>query len=139
MKYGSLVIEKKEYVLLKRLMNLSGFYKDEVLRKSVVKLSSELATARIYNETEMPEDVVRINTEVTVKSEAGWQKTFQLVMPNESNLKDGKISITTPMGSAVIGYAEGDSMEWDFPVGKQQLTIEKVVQKNEFINTNMIL
>ncbi|TLF46237.1 GreA/GreB family elongation factor [Maribacter aurantiacus] len=139
MKYGSLVIEKKEYVLLKRLMNLSGFYKDDTLRKSVIKLYGELETAHVQDESEMPSDVVRLNSEVTVRSKAGWFKTFQLVMPKESDLKDDRISITTPMGSAVIGYAEGDSLLWDFPSGEQQLTIEKVVQKNEFINTNMIL
>jgi len=139
MKYGSLVIEKKEYVLLKRLMNLSGFYKDDILRKSVIKLSDELETAHIQDETDMPDDVVRLNSEITVRSKAGWCKTFQLVMPKESDLKQNRISITTPMGAAVIGYAERDSVQWDFPAGKQQLTIEKVVQKKKHINLDMVL
>ena len=139
MKYGGLVIEKKEYVLLKRLMNLSGFYKDDTLRKSVIKLSGELETAQIQDETDMPRDVVRLNSELKVRSKVGWQKTFQLVLPKESNLEQDRISITTPMGAAVIGYAEGDSIKWDFPTGEQQLTIEKVVQKKSHINLDMVL
>ncbi len=139
MKYRSLVIEKKEYVLLKRLMNLSGFYNDETLRKSAKKLSEELETAHILDETEMPEDVVRLNSEVTVRSGAGWRKTFQLVMPKESDLKKDRISISTPMGAAVIGYAQGDTVLWDFPTGEQRLTIEKVLQKKKHINLDMVL
>ena len=59
MKYGNLVIEKKEYVVLKRLMNLSGYYKDDTLRKSVQKIVGELETAIIRDESEMYEDVIR--------------------------------------------------------------------------------
>ncbi|KPM31995.1 Regulator of nucleoside diphosphate kinase [Croceitalea dokdonensis DOKDO 023] len=139
MKYGSLVIEKKEYVLLKRLMNLSGFYKDDVLRKSISKLSAELETAHILDESEMPIDVVRLHSETTVTSKTGWQKTFQLVMPKDSDFKADKISIITPMGSAVIGYAKGDTIVWDFPSGKQQLMIENVVQGKKHINLDMVL
>mgnify|MGYP000347880173 CR=1 FL=1 len=58
MKYGSLVIEKKEYVLLKRLMNLSGYYKDETFRKSVEKLVHELKSAHIIDDDEMPDEML---------------------------------------------------------------------------------
>ena len=43
------------------------------------------------------------------------------------------------MGAAVMGYAEGDSITWEFPSGEQKLTIEKVVQENKPIDANMIL
>ncbi|MRI00002.1 transcription elongation factor GreAB [Kriegella sp. EG-1] len=139
MKYGNIVIEKKEYVLLKRLMNLSGYYKDATLRTSVKKLVGEMALAIIQDEADMPTDVIRFNTTVTIVSESGWKKTFKLVMPVDSDVKNNKISILTPMGTAVIGYSEGDSIEWEFPSGTQELTIEKVIQENEHINLNMIL
>lgn len=139
MKHENLVIEKKEYVLLKRYMNLSGYYKDETLRKSVKKLLGELDSARICDDADMPKDVIRFNTEVTIASEKGWRKTFKLVLPLESDVKTDKISILTPMGAAVMGYAEGDSVTWEFPSGEQQLTIEKVVQENKHINVNMVL
>ncbi|HDZ04211.1 hypothetical protein LCGC14_0068370 [marine sediment metagenome] len=139
MKYGNLVIEKKEYVVLKRLMNLSGYYKDDTLRKSVQKLVGELETAIIRDASEMYEDVIRFNTTVTIVSENGWHKKFKLVMPTDSDIKNDKISILTPMGAAVMGYSEGDSVVWEFPSGEQKLTIEKVEQENAPINLNMVL
>ena len=139
MKYGNLVIEKKEFVVLKRLMNLSGYYKDDTLRKSVKKLASELETAIILDANDMHEDVIRLNTMVTIVSDSGWYKKFKLVMPTDSDIKNNKISILTPMGAAVMGYSEGDTVQWEFPVGEQKITIEKVEQENEHINLNMAL
>lgn len=139
MKYGKLIIEKKEYVLLKRFMNLSGYYKDETLRNSVKKLLGELESAQILDVAEMPTDVIRFNSVVTIVSENGWDKKFTLVMPNESDVKNSKVSILTPMGAAVMGYAEGDSILWEFPSGEQKLTIENVEQENKHLNANMIL
>lgn len=139
MKYKNLIIEKKEYVLLKRMMNLSGYYKDETLRKSVKKLVGELESAQICDEADMPKDVIRFNTMITIVSKNGWRRKFKLVMPNDSDVRNDKISILTPMGAAVMGYAEGDSLVWEFPSGEQKLTIEKVEQENNYISMNMVL
>jgi len=139
MKHENLVIEKKEYVILKRVLNLSGYHQDSTLKKSVGKLIKELESAKICDEADMPTDVVRFNSEVTIVSEKGWNKKFQLVLPKESDVKNDKISLSTPMGAAVMGYAEGDSLIWEFPSGEQELTIEKVVQENISTNVNMIL
>jgi regulator of nucleoside diphosphate kinase len=139
MKYEHLVIEKKEYLLLKRFMNLSGYYKDDTLRNSVKKLLGELESAQICDEADMPKDIIRFNSVITLVSKNGWQKTFRLVLPTDSDVKNNRISILTPMGAAVIGYAEGDAILCDFPSGEQSLTIEKVEQDNEYINIIMVL
>ncbi len=139
MKYRDLIIEKKEYVLLKRLMNLSGYYRDDSLRKSIRKLAGELESADIRDEIAMPKDVIRFNSTISITAKNGWEKEFKLVMPNESDVKHDKISILTPMGAAIIGYAKGDSLVWEFPSGEQELTIDKVVQENSYLSLNMIL
>ena len=139
MKYGNLIIEKREYVLLKKLMNLSKYYKDVTLGKSIKKLSSEIESAKICDEKDMPNDVIRFNSTITVVSEKGWSKKFTLVTPSESDVKEGKISLLTPMGSAVIGYAEGDTIIWEFPSGEQNLMIGKVEQGNRKLNVSMVL
>lgn len=138
MKYGSLVIEKKEYVLLKRLLNLSGYSKDEIVRRSVRKLINEMDTAQIVDDMEMPHDVVRFNSTVSISSEMGWYKAFQLVFPNERDVKQDKISILTPLGAAIIGYAEGDIVAWDFLDGPKQMRLDRVVQKRKPINISMV-
>lgn len=138
MKYGNLILEKKEYVFLKRLLNVSGFYKDENTKVSLNNLSSELKSAIIYDHEEMPEDIIRFNSVVSVES-GTWQNQFQLVIPTERDIAANKISILAPMGSAVMGYAEGDSVTWNFPNGTKELTITKVKQAARPIDIDVLL
>ncbi|WP_077405179.1 GreA/GreB family elongation factor [Cellulophaga omnivescoria] len=139
MKYGGLIIEKKEYVLLKKLMTLSGYHKDTTYKKSIAKLNMELKTAIVKDDKDMPTDVIRFNSIVTVTAEEGWQKSFQLVKPSDSDLKNQKLSILTPMGAAVIGYAKGDTLLWEFPSGEKNLTVTNVKQKNNYIDINTLV
>ncbi|MEJ4088273.1 GreA/GreB family elongation factor [Galbibacter orientalis] len=129
MKYKQLVIEKKEYVLLKQMLSLSNYNRDVVFKKSIKQLMDELATAIIIDENEMPEDVVRFNSYVEVKLEGGWTKKFQLVVGNKSDVQNDKISVLSPMGTAVIGHALEDIFQWEFPSGKQLIKIAYVVQE----------
>ena len=128
MKYGSLKLEKKEYVYVKRILNISGYAEDFQTQQSLQRLSDELKSAQIVDEAEMPEDVIRFNSKIMVYSENGWEKAIQLVIPSEKDTKQDKISILTPMGAALFGYSEGDTIEWDFPSGKQQIKIVTVTQ-----------
>ncbi|MFC4689937.1 GreA/GreB family elongation factor [Dokdonia genika] len=131
MKYGSLILEKKEYVYLKRLLNISGYAEDFETQKSLQRLNDELKSAHIVDESEMPDDVIRFNSKITVVSNKGWQKTLQLVIPAEKDLKQDKISILTPMGSALMGYSESDIINWTLPSGMQELTIKEVKQDEQ--------
>jgi len=124
MKYGSLILEKKEYVYI------SGYAEDFETQKSLQRLSKELKNAQIVNEADMPEDVIRFNSKIMVISENGWEKAIQLVIPPDRDAKQNKISILTPMGAALFGYSEGDAIEWDFPSGEQKLKIIRVIQEN---------
>ena len=138
MKYGNLILEKKEYVFLKRLLNVSSYYKDQNTKDSLQKLSLELNNAIIYDNEEMPDDVIRFNSIITVESGA-WKKEFQLVIPTERDIAANKISILAPMGSAVMGYALGDSVNWRFPNGSKILEISSVKQAEKPIDIDVLL
>lgn len=138
MKYGNLILEKKEYVFLKRLLNVSNFYKEPNTKDSLKRLSEELNTALIYDNEDMPEDVIRLNSIITVKS-GEWETEFQLVIPTDRNISANKISILSPMGSAVMGYALGDSVLWNFPNGKRELEIISVKQAKKPIDIDVLL
>jgi regulator of nucleoside diphosphate kinase len=139
MKYGSLILEKREYVYLKRILNISGYAEDHETQKCLMKLSEELKTAHIVDEEEMPKDVIRFNTKVKVILNSGLEKTLQLVIPIERDLAKNKISVLTPMGSALIGYSKDDTIEWDFPNGKQQIKIAEVTQEETFSGIDIII
>ncbi len=128
MKYGSLLLEKKEYVYLKRILNISGYAEDFETQKSLQRFSDELKMAQILNEEDMPKDIIRFNSKIMLHSESGWEKVIQLVAPADKDSKQDKISILTPMGTSLLGYSEGDMFEWDFPFGKQKIKIGTVTQ-----------
>ncbi|WP_066218313.1 GreA/GreB family elongation factor [Formosa haliotis] len=138
MKYGQLILEKKEFVYLKRILNLSGYSKDIETKKSLQKLTQELHDAEIVDHERMPEDVVRFNSHVTVAQDE-WQKTIQVVVPQHKNFKENKISILTPMGSALIGYALGDSIIWEFPNGTKELRIVNVEQEHNYSGLDIVI
>lgn len=130
MKYGKIILEKKEYLSLKKLINMSGYFTNEVAKNSILKLREEMAQAEVRDESDMPVDVIRLNTTVSIASEDGWNKTFTLVLPEKSDAKNNKISVLTPMGTAIIGYAAKDEINWDLPGGNKTLKVVKVKQAN---------
>ena len=133
MKYGSLVIEKKEYATIKRLLT-SNNYTDSAYKTSVAKLAEELKLASIIPEAEMPHDIVRINSAVTIQTPFGGEKTYSIVVPDKSNISENRLSILAPMGLALFGYAQGDEISWQFPSGTNIIKIVKVEQPNEVVN-----
>ena len=128
MKYGEIIVEKKEYKLLRQIMGMAHFHKDASYRNSIEKLNEELKRANIVNKKDLPDDVIRFNSTVTIETQFNIQKTYQIVIPEKSDIKLNKISILAPMGLALFGYAQGDEILWKFPVGESFIKILQVNQ-----------
>lgn len=123
MKYGNIIIEKKEYELLESLLRSAHDYKDESYKTSIAKLGKELKNVTIRKEKDFPNDVIRFNSIVEIETPDGIKRSYQLVRPEHSNVADNKISILAPLGSALIGYAKGDEVIWHFPTGEKAIKI----------------
>ncbi len=128
MKYGEIIIEKKEFELLKQLISMSQHYRDKSYRASMEKLLAEMSRARVVSHSKMPVDVIRLNSEVAISVPGNMQRRYTVVTPEMSDLKQNKISILAPMGLALFGYAKGDQIEWEFPAGINKIEILDVVQ-----------
>lgn len=136
MKYGVVVIEEKEHELLRRFIGLSQEYKDHTYKLSVDKLRNELLNARIVKNMDMPVDVVRMNSTVTIKTPFNVEKTYQIVTPDKSDIRKNMISVLAPMGLALFGYAEGDEIQWQFPAGEKAIKITQVRQPAMSLKAN---
>ena len=90
------------------------------------KLSAELKVADIRKEEDMPKDIVRLGSVVTVFTSFGRKVGLKIVMPAFADFQNRKLSIMAPMGTALIGYREGDKVLWHFPKGDEWITIESV-------------
>lgn len=117
---------------------MSGYYKDQNTIDSLKSFSSELTNALIYDNEKMPNDVIRFNSIVTVQNGSDLTD-FQLVIPTERDMAANKISILAPMGSAVMGYAEGDSVSWKLPDGPRNVEIVGVKQAYRPIDIDVLL
>ena len=77
----------------------------------------------------MPVNVVRMGSTVTFRSDDGRELTETLVYPVDEDSDAHKISVMTPVGAALIGLAEGQSISWTARDGRShRLTVEKVRQ-----------
>ncbi len=66
---------------------------------------------------------IRLGTTVILKSEAGVQKTFRIVGPKETNPSQGRISMESPIGAALLNHKQGDVVTVELPHGTQKYTI----------------
>ena len=57
-------------------------------------------------------DVVRMGSTLRFTTDAGEDRTVTLVFPGEADIAEGKVSVLTPIGAALIGLPEGKSIEW---------------------------
>lgn len=128
MKYEKVVVDKKELEVLKTLFSTIHNGKDKTYRLSFEKLMEEIKKAKVVDSIKMPSDVIRLNSVVTIKTDFGGEKKFQLVIPSKSDLSQNKLSVMAPMGLALFGYAENDEVEWEFPSGLNTIKIIKVEQ-----------
>lgn len=61
----------------------------------------------------------------------GSQTEVTLVFPAQANIDEGKISVLSPIGTALLGYAKGDKIEWMVPAGARRIQIEDILYQPE--------
>lgn len=111
-----------------RLMTMTGGL-SEPAAQVAEQLIIELERARVVAQQKLPEDVVRMGSKVSFTTPDGFNRTFQLVYPGEANISEGKVSVLTPVGAALIGLTRGQSFPWTARDGQVlSLTVVDVVQ-----------
>lgn len=91
------------------------------------ELLGEMERARVVKAGKVPADVVRMNSEVEFETDDGQRRRVTLVYPGEADISAGRISILTPIGTALIGLAIGQSFKWTARDGREQrLTVVSV-------------
>ncbi|MHA6298359.1 nucleoside diphosphate kinase regulator [Devosia sp. CAU 1758] len=90
-------------------------------------LLSELERAKIVADDKLPEGVVRMGGRVTYQTNAGQEQTVTLVYPAEADIAQGRASVMTPIGAALIGLKAGQSITWHDRADKRhKLTVVRV-------------
>ncbi len=128
MKKQQIILEQNEYKLLQDLMKNTD-NPDAITQKCIDSLAGEMETAIVKTNDDMPEEIVRLNSIVDVQTPFGPKHNLQIVLPVQRDVSKNRISILSPMGSGLIGYAKGDSVKWMFPKGAGIIQILEVNNK----------
>ena len=86
-----------------------------------------LEFARVIDTKRLGSDVVGLLTKVEMTNMANQARmTYTIASPHEANLREGKISIKSPIAQALLGKKVGDVVEVRVPAGMQKLRIESI-------------
>jgi transcription elongation factor GreA len=93
----------------------------------IQELESKLSLSQVIDPTEMSGDTVRFGATVKIINEdTEEESTYQIVGEDEANIKDGKVSITSPIARAMISKEVGDVFEVIAPGGSKGYEILEV-------------
>lgn len=105
-------------------------------REHLQQLDDELDRARVVPASEIPADVVTMNSELALRDlDTGEEMVFRLVFPSEANADQQRISVLAPLGTAVLGYRAGDTIEWVVPGRTRRVRIDSVLFQPESAGT----
>jgi len=79
---------------------------------------AELERANVVEDKALPAKVVRMGSTLSYTADEGEPQKVTLVFPVEADIEKGKISVTTPVGTALIGLSVGQSIDWTDRSGK---------------------
>ena len=89
-----------------------------MLEAKIAMLQSQLASARIIDQSKIETDVVQIMNKVTIKNKQNNSTmAYTIVSEHEADLKIGKISVNTPISQGLLGKRIGDTVEIKVPSG----------------------
>jgi regulator of nucleoside diphosphate kinase len=107
----SVIVSRSDHARLLALLEKSD-------PASVELLYDELDRATVVEDRERPDDVVAMGSVVTFEDvRTGERSKVELVYPHEADAGRDRISILAPVGAALIGLREGETIDWPVPRG----------------------
>ncbi len=131
------MLKKPIFITKTDLDRLQSYFKDYQDRGAmdavyVQSLNEELSRATVVDAKTIASDVITLRSRAVLKDLATKEElTYSLVYPNESDPSNGKISILSPIGTAMLGYRVGDTFEWKVPSGLSRYKVLRVEYQPE--------
>jgi len=111
-----------------RLAGLSS--SDPRMAKSLARLRGELDRAVVVQS--LPPKVVGLQTTATLLDlDTNEVDHYTLTLPEQADPARGRLSVLAPLGTAILGYSEGDEISWEMPGGTRRLRITHVAPATE--------
>ena len=104
--------------------------KQSFIEGKIAELESIIAQADIIDVSKLSGKIIKFGATVSVTDEDTDQKSsYQIVGESESDIKNNKLSISSPLARALIGKEKGSIVEFDSPKGIKTYSIKSVKYK----------
>lgn len=96
-------------------------------------LDQEISRARVVEPTDVPTDVATMKSHLVFRDEdSGGERTVALVYPGEEDSRIGRLSVLSPVGTALLGLREGQTITWTTHDGRpRRVTLLRVLFQPE--------
>ncbi len=123
---NQVILLKNDYELLNEYVKtLHGMQVNE--KENFRKLNEELGKAQLVDFDDFPNDIVRLNSKVVIKDlQTKRDMAITIVIPQQADIKQKKVSVLAPIGTALIGFKKGQKVSWEVPAGKKDFMIMDV-------------
>jgi len=98
--------------------------------KHIRDLEHEINRATIVDSKKIPSHIITMNSKVLLHID-GDEAEVSLVYPHDADEINNKLSVLSPIGTAILGYGEGSIIEWEVPSGVAKIHIKKVLYQPE--------
>jgi len=125
-----IIITTNDY---QRLTGLIGFSSlQEEMPESVERLLSKFSTATMLPQDRIVAGVITMNSRVLLRElSQGREATVTVTYPQDANGREGKISVLSPIGTALLGRQVGDEVSWKVPTGIGRFEVIKIIYQPE--------
>ena len=107
-------------------------HRQEFVQARIAQIQGRIRDLSLYNMQSIPQGVVAYGSRVTVEDlDEGESQVYVIVFPEEVNPSAGLISISSPIGQALMNKAVGDEVEVQTPRGKRSYQITELVTIHE--------
>jgi regulator of nucleoside diphosphate kinase len=95
-------------------------------------LEAELNRSKRVASHKVPRDAITMHSKAhLVDLDTGEELVYTLVFPHEADIRQDKISVLAPIGTAMLGERVGDVFEWPVPDGLRRLQVKSVLYQPE--------
>ncbi len=110
-------------------------HRQEFLRARLSNLEARVAELTTLNLDAIPRNTVGLGSRVRLESlDDGVEADYEIVVPEEVDGAQNRISLSSPLGRALIGKAEDDDIEVQTPKGKRSYIIKKLTTIHEILS-----
>jgi regulator of nucleoside diphosphate kinase len=93
-------------------------------------LEAEINKARVIDQDGCSHAFIKMNSKIIMTVDQD-EDEITLVYPEEADVKNNKISVLSPIGTAILGYRAGSCIEWRVPGGTVQIRIHDIIDQQE--------